>query len=285
MISSKITLPILGLATAATMLVGAIPAAAQVGGVSVSATASADTSVTTPVATGSVSAAAQAKANTGARLPAVIARGDADIAARIDSLNKLNDRVQGMQNESAGAKASIASQVASNIAGLTTLKAKIDADTDVTVARTDDQSIFTDFRVYALVVPQGWILAASDRVTTISGLMTTLAAKLQTRITAAQTAGHDVSVETAALADMNAKLADAAKQVAAAEARVSVLVPDQGDKTKAAANKTALVASRADIKVATSDLQAARADIAKITSGLKSFNASANASTSASVNQ
>ena len=263
-INKKIGVSLAGLATAAAMLLGTLPVAAQ-------------------TVTASVSASAQVSANATARLATIIARGNADIAARITALNALNTRVQAMKNESATEKASISSQVQTNITGLTALQAKIDADTDVTTARSDDQSIFTTFRIYALVIPQGWILASADRVTTVTGLMTTLGTKMQARITVDQTAGKNVSALVAAMADMSAKIADANTQSASAQTGVSGLVPDQGSATVAASNKAALVASRADIKTATTDLQAARADIKTILQGLKSLGASTSVSASTTV--
>ncbi|MBU6388859.1 hypothetical protein KGQ72_03240, partial [Patescibacteria group bacterium] len=113
-------------------------------------------------------------------------------------------------------------------------------------------------------------------------LMTDLGAKIQTRITAAQSAGADVSAFAAVYADMNAKIADAKTQAAAAQAGVSGLTPDQGDKTKATANRNALIAARADLKTATKDLQAARADIKTIVQGLLKLDANASASATAS---
>ncbi len=255
-------LSLAGLATAAVILVGALPAFAQ--GV-----------------TASVSASAQLKANTGASLSAVIARGDADIAARITALNALNTRVQAMSDVSATQKATLSSELQTNITGLTALQQQIDANTDVTSARTEDQSIFTSFRIYALVIPQGWILASADRITTITGLMTALSTKLQTRISAAQSAGADVTVFTKTVADMNAKIADANTQAVAAQARVSSLAPDQGNGAVITSNHAALVAARADTKVGTQDLVTARKDIAAILLALNALNASASASTTA----
>jgi hypothetical protein len=288
MISKRITMPALAFATAASALLGAIPVSAvTVPAVTTAATVNADANMSATAAGTSVKAsgsvAAQIKANAGAKLVDVKARGDSDIAARIDSLNKLNDRVQAMKDDSAGAKAAIAAAVQTNISGLSTLKTKIDADTDVTAARTDDQSIFNDYRIYALVIPQGWLLASGDRVSTINGLMMDIGVKLQARISADQAAGKDVTALIATQSDMNAKIADSQKQVAAAQARISVLTPDQGDTTKAAANKAALVAARADIKVATQDLSSARADIAKVMKGLKSMDASMSATTTTTV--
>lgn len=266
MTSIKIGISIAVFAAAAVLALGALPASAQ----TVSA---------------SVSASAQLKANEGARLSTIIARGDADIDARIAALNKLNTRVQEMKNGSATLKANIASQIETNITNLTLLKAKIDADTDVTVARSDDQSIFNAYRIYALLVPQSWILASADRVTTLGGLMTTLGAKIQARISANQAAGKDVSALTTAYADMTAKIADANTHAASAEAKVSGLTPDQGDKAKATANKNALLAARADIKTATQDLHAARADIKTMLQGLKALGGSASTTASTTVSQ
>lgn len=261
-ISSRIGISLAGIATAAALL-AALPAAALSLGASASASASSSATVA-------------------ARLQSIITKADSDIAARITALNDLNTRVEGLKNVSATEKASVSSDVQTNITGLTALQAKIDADTDVTTAKTDAATIFGTFRIYALVIPQGWILASSDRVDTITGLMTTMGANIQTRITADQSAGKDVSALTAALADMTAKTTDANTQSASAQAGVSALVPDQGNKTVAASNHTALLAARADIKIATSDLQAARKDITTLLAGLKSLNVGASASASAS---
>lgn len=266
MISNNIGISIAVFAAAAVLALGALPASAQ----TVSA---------------SVSASAQLKANEGVRLSTIIARGDTDIEARITALTKLNTRVQEMKNGSAALKANIASQIQTNISNLTALKAKIDADTDAATARSDSQSIFNSYRIYALLVPQTWILASADRVTAIAQLMTTLGAKIQARISADQAAGKDVTALAAAYADMNAKIADANTHAAAAEASVSGLTPDQGDKTKAAANRAALVAARGHIKMAAQALQAARADIKTILQGLKALGGSASVTASTTVSQ
>lgn len=234
-------------------------------------------------ASASVSASTSASgANAAARLQKAITAANGDIAARITALNNLNARVQAMAKESAAEKASIASNVQTNISGLQSLQAKINADTTVADATADAKTIFTTFRIYALVMPQGYILAAADRVTVITALMQSLGAKIQARIAADQSAGKDVSSIAAAFADMNAKIADANAQAAAAQSAVANLQPDQGNATVAASNKTVLVAARADIKAATADLKAARQDIATILKGLKTIGGSASASTTVS---
>lgn len=226
-----------------------------------------------PAGAQTVNATVSAKAD--ASLPTIISKGDADIAARLTSLNNLNTKVQAMANVSASEKASISSAVQTNISGLTTLKAKLDADTDVATARTDAKSIFGSFRIYALVIPQGYIEVSADKINTIGSLMTSLSAKLQTRITADQNSGKNVASLQTALNDITTQVTNANSQASIAQSGVVSLTPDQGNATVAASNKAALVSARANTKAATADLKTARQDIKTITDGLKSFDASA----------
>ncbi|MFZ1075575.1 MAG: hypothetical protein WAN50_04350 [Minisyncoccia bacterium] len=249
MFKHSISISIVGSALAAAMFAGVFPASAQ--------------TTTTSAATNGAAAAQ--------KLATIISRSNTEITARIADLNKLAARVQDMKNESDAEKSSIASAVQTNIAGLTALQSKIDADTVVATAKADEATIFSTFRIYALVVPRGAILAAADRITVINGLMQALGAKLQARITADQTDGKDVSALTAALSDMNAKIADATTQAQTAQSGITGLSPDQGNKTVAASNHAALVAARANIKTGTQDLQAARKDITTILKGLKAL--------------
>lgn len=218
-------------------------------------------------------AGANASANQTAALARVIARSDTAITKRITSLDTLSTKIQALKNVPATEKASIAAEVQTNSSNLTTLKAKIDADTDIATARTDAKTITQDYRIYALIIPQGYVVASSDRIPTIGTMMTTLGAQLQARITAAQIAGKDVTSIQAALNDMSAKVSDANSQAQSAQSGVASLAPDQGNATVAASNKAALVAARANIKTGTQDLKAARADLKTVTQGLRSLHA------------
>ena len=228
--------------------------------------------VATLVAGFALSASAAGTTNSSAALTRIIARSDTAITTRINSLNTLAARIAGMKNVTAAEQASLSSEVQTQISDLTTLKAKIDADTDIATARTDAKTITDGYRIYAMVIPRGYIVASSDRVTTIVGLMNTIQAKLQARITTAQTAGKDVSALQTAMTDMTAKLSDATTQATNAQSSVVLLVPDQGSTTIASSNKAAIQASRADIKTATSDLKTVRTDIQTIMNGLKAVN-------------
>jgi chromosome segregation ATPase len=215
-------------------------------------------------------AATSASAST-ANLAKVISRSDTAITTRIDALNKLSMRIGQMKNVSTTEVSSISTGIQTQINNLTTLKSKIDADTDVATARADAKTITGDYRTYALTIPQASIVASSDRITTLVGMINAIQTKLQARITTAQTAGKDVTALNTALADMTAKLSDATSQGQTAQSGVASLVPDQGNATIAASNKSALLSARTNIKTATADLKAARQDIATITQGLKAM--------------
>ncbi|MDR3643279.1 MAG: hypothetical protein P4L74_06680 [Candidatus Doudnabacteria bacterium] len=208
-------------------------------------------------------------------------RADAQIQARIAALNELQVRIGQMVKVSSDEKANLNSNIQASIGTMTNLQAKIDADTDNTTLRTDVQSITKSYRIYVLIMPQGRITAAADRVMTIVGLFGDLSAKLQTRITAAQTAGQNVTALNASLADMNSKTGDANVQAQAAIAEIAGLQPDNGDKTIFTSNQAALKDARSKIKLAMTDLKTARQDAGNIVKALISMKVTASATTTA----
>lgn len=257
MTTSKIFVNIVSLAASISLVASfsALPALAQTG-----AAGSA-----TP---GGVSGAAQTQ-----RIQLIKTRAGEEIDRRITALNTLTTRIGYLKRVSDAVKSSISSTAQTQITELTALKAKIDADTDLATLRTDVKSITASYRIFVLVIPQGHLLAAADRINTIADSLTAIGGKLQTRISDAQSAGHDVSALQTALTDFNAKVADAKTQAAAAISAITGLTPDQGDKTKLQANQAALKNARALIKTATQDLDAARKDARTIMQGLKAFGA------------
>jgi predicted nucleic acid-binding Zn-ribbon protein len=212
----------------------------------------------------------------------IIGRADQEIERRIAALNALVARITAAVRVSADEKAQIEADARTQIQNLTSLKAKIDAGTDPTVLRTDVQSITGSYRIFALVMPKGAILAAADRIKTIVGSMTAISAKLEARIDAVADAGANVSATENSLSDMKAKLADAKVQAEAAIDLVADLSVDNGDKTKAEANRQALMDARTKIRVGMEDLRVARKDAGEIVNALKALHVNATSSTSVS---
>ncbi len=221
--------------------------------------------------TASTTVSVKSQANQTQKLAALIAKTDQEITARITSLNTLSTKVQSLKNVSSTEKANISAEVQTEIGNLTTSKAKIDADTVLSVARTDAASAINTSRIYALIIPQGNIEVSVDRINVLVGLMNGIATKLQIRITAAQTAGKDVSALQSALSDITSQTTAASAQASTAETGVSGLVPDNGNKTILASNTAALKSARENIKTAAAALKTARQDVKTIINGLKAF--------------
>jgi hypothetical protein len=198
-------------------------------------------------------------------------RANKEIARRVEALNKLGSRVQGMKKVPDTAKASIATNIQTQITSLTDLKDKISTEPDATVLQADLKSITSSYRIFALVIPQGHITAASDKIVAIAGNLKVIVQKLQTRITEAETAGKDVTSINTTLADMTTKISYAETQAKNAVNLIYPLIPDGGDTAKASANKTALESAKASIKTANKDLNDAKKDATSIIKMLQAF--------------
>ncbi len=243
-------------------------------------TAGVNTSVAAPTVK------AEGSATAGAAQSIALMRGKdrahQEIDRRVTNLNGLIARVQAMLNLSSTDKTAIAGTLGAQITALNALKAKIDADADVTTLKGDVDSVTSSYRIYALVMPQGAIIAAADRIVTVAAKLHLIGVKFETRIVAAAAAGNDVTAVRVVLDEYNAKIADASLQAQAAVNAIVALVPDEGDATKKAANTKALKDARAQIVLAHKDLQTARNDANKILTALKSMKVSATATTTTS---
>jgi hypothetical protein len=262
-------------------------------GLGLGVTASA--TVTTGVGTAAVGANAGIGVKISARIAAMIQNGenraDQEITRRITALNALDARVNAMVRLSGDEKSSLSSTIASQVSLMNTLQAQIAADAaanSTTSLKVDIQSITKSYRIFALIIPQGAIAAAADRIETTAGLLSTIGTKLQARLTDAANAGNNTSADVTALADMNAKIADANVQAQAAVTETASLQPDNGVATVMASNTATLKDARSKIMAAQADLTAARKDAGTIVKDLLSFHASTSASgtvTASSTNQ
>lgn len=202
------------------------------------------------------------------KISAAITRADKEIDRRIAALTELSARVSAMTRVTVDFKNTLNTSVQTQISDLQTLKTKIDASTDIESLKVDIQSITSGYRIYALVLPQTRIAVAADRIVTITTMMAGVGGKLQARIQALPQSTSTAAM-AAALTDMAAKMASAQTQAQAAVTATVSLTPDNGDKTKAAANLAALKDARTKLQAAQKDIKAARADIELILKGLK----------------
>ncbi|MDE2041044.1 MAG: hypothetical protein KGI59_01495, partial [Patescibacteria group bacterium] len=173
----------------------AVPAFAQTSAAATSGAAAPTTSTT----------AKSGRLTPAQRLQALGARGDQEVTTRIDSLNKLISRIQGLKNVSDTQKNSIVSTIQGLITDMNTLKTNIDSDNASSTMKSDVQSITKDYRIYALAIPQLNILAASDRIVTIVGMMEQISTKLTLRLQSA-TGVPNISALQSSLNDLNSKV-------------------------------------------------------------------------------
>jgi hypothetical protein len=198
------------------------------------------------------------------RIDQVKQRADQAIQDRLDKLNALITRINGMKRISADQKTAFVTQIQSNITSLTALKAKIDADTDATALKTDAESIYKDYRIYAVFMPKTALLAHADSVLELAADMDATTAKAQAKIDAAKQAGQDVTALQNSLNDRTARAADARTQANNAISSISNVTPA----SYPGSNDT-LKAAREMLKTANSDLQTAHQDMVSLAQGLK----------------
>ena len=98
-------------------------------------------------------------------LAGIKAKAATDITDRVNALNAAIAKVNGAKGLGSG-QAALASYLGADIAPLQQLNTTIQADTTVQQAAHDFGTIFSDYRVYVLVLPAARIAADADRATT-----------------------------------------------------------------------------------------------------------------------
>lgn len=215
---------------------------------------SAATTASTVAANQAAKTAAQTAAAQ-ARLQLIISRGNTEIDRRLITLNTLHGKIASATKLSASDAATLNATVSGDISTLNTLKTQLDADTTVTAAATDAQSIITGYRVYALVVPQVDLVKTADDQQVAEGKLASLSTKLAARITAEQQKGTNVTSLQASLNDLNAKVGASTGISANIESTVITLVPSDYN-----TNHAVLSGDRNQLLTAQADIQAAIAD-------------------------
>lgn len=146
----------------------------------------------------------------------VIAVGDKLISDRQAALTKLSTTISNdltAKKITSDQASALQSDVTTNQTGLTNLKTKLDAETTAKAAREDVANIFTQLRIFAVVLPRDYRHIQLDIEQNVKALMQTVAPAIQDAIAKAP-------------ADKQAKLnelfKDYQQQVAAAEAQIDI---------------------------------------------------------------
>ena len=199
----------------------------------------------------------------------VIAFGNQRIDERTAALTKLNDRAS--EQVAAGhitssQAAAIQADVTSNQSGLAALKGRLDAETDAAAARQDVRTIYTQFRIYLVVLPRDYHEIVLDIMTNVQAKLAGLEPTLQQAI---QNAPADEQQQLKALyGDYTAKVAAASTQITAANGLVAYFTPDNINNSPAT-YRTNWLTFRSDILAGRADLRQAANDLHQMSTMLK----------------
>jgi hypothetical protein len=194
-------------------------------------------------------------------------RGATEINRRSTNLHDAMTKLEATTKLKAADKATLTTQLQTELDGLTALKAKLAADTDLAVARADVQSIVVGYRVYALMLPKARMTLAANRFALAEARLTELYVKLQAKVDALK-ADNDTSIDTAALQvtldDMKEKIASSKTGVDEVVSKLLALQP-----TDYNADHAVLTTHRATLKSAQTDLKTARGDARSVIESLR----------------
>jgi hypothetical protein len=199
----------------------------------------------------------------------VIQFGDQQIANRITALNKLSGRITDHHDKQRISDAdadALQADVKTNIDGLNALKTALDAETDVKAARQDVQKIYTQFRIYAVVLPRDYRRLHLAIEVTVDKKLRSMEASTEQRINNAPANKKDELNKL--FNDYKAQLSDAESTIGLAQKTWPLLTPESYN-TNRPTYATNLKNLTTYVKTAHQDLHKAAADLHKITQTLK----------------
>jgi hypothetical protein len=210
------------------------------------------------VAGGALAGAAGATTPT-ASLSSIQTKAAAAITLRVNDLNAAVAKVNADASLGSGA-ATLVTYLQQDIPGLQALGQKIAANTTPTVAGTDAETIFSHYRVLALVLPGARLAGGSDQLENSEiPKLTALVAKAATYETTA-----DQATLGPLLSDMSAQTTAAANAAAGVASAVLSFTPAQWN-----ANHSVLSSAWASLQAAQGDIAKAKGDAKQIRSDLK----------------
>jgi hypothetical protein len=199
----------------------------------------------------------------------VIGVGNQFIAQRETSLATMSGNVTTLANKNelhSDQAAAIQSDITTNESALSSLKTKLDAETNATTAREDVRNIFLEFRIYLVVIPRDLRQVHVDLEENLKDTMKDLESTLQTAIKAAPASKQ---------AQLNSLYNDYVNQLAAAETQIDTaltnlpsLTPAYYDSNPTGYKSTLTTVSSAE-QSAHTDLHNAAKDLHKMTILLK----------------
>jgi hypothetical protein len=196
---------------------------------------------------------------TPATLSGVQAKAAAAISTRVDDLNAAIAKVNGAKSLGSDA-ATLSAYLQNDIAPLQALGQKIAADQTLAEAQADFATIFTNYRVLALVLPAAHLAGDADAITTTTlPALTADAAKAASELTATNQATLQPLIT-----DLNTQISTASSDTSGLANTVLGDAPSAWN-----ANHALLSANRSSISAARHAVSQARSDLRQIRAALK----------------
>lgn len=168
------------------------------------------------------------------KLDKMKARGAQLIKERINSLNANAQAVAASKGLTVEQKAAFATFFSGKIAELTALGVKIAQGADATTTKPLVNSIFTDFRIYAIVLPQVRLEKRIYELQNHVVKLTETFTKVQTKIDEQKAKGKDVTVWQKGLDDAKTLVTTDTQKLSTLFTQISALKPsDYGTSSKA----------------------------------------------------
>ncbi|HEY0753448.1 MAG TPA: hypothetical protein VGD98_05755 [Ktedonobacteraceae bacterium] len=195
----------------------------------------------------------------------VISAGDALITKRLTDLKTLSSKIAtdlSSHKITSDQASALQSDVSSNQSGLTTLKTQLDAETVAKNARQDAATIFTQYRIYAVVLPRDYRHLEMDIEINAEAVMQKAAPAIKTAIGAAPA---DKQKKLNSLySDYEKQIADAQSQITSAQNDFPALTVANFNQNHTSYEATRLALDNA-LKAARLDLHKAAGDIKDMT--------------------
>jgi hypothetical protein len=199
----------------------------------------------------------------------VIKYGDTAITDRLTSLTLLSERVA-LQFKAGRITSSdndtLTGDISTNQSGLSALKTKLDGDTDTTTARADYKSIFTTYRIYAVVLPRDYNELLLDLVTHSDTRLQNEEPVIQDAINGAPTSVQQQANQL--FSDYKSQVTNSQAQVSAAQQIIPQLTPSAFD-SDPTSYRTTFDSYKTDTHTASLDARAAVNDLHQILQLLK----------------
>ena len=196
--------------------------------------------------------AGAASAATGTINPVARTQAETAISVRITALNAANTLVQQTGWFAGTDQATLENIINGDIhgngavPGLTALATTISNESDPVKFHAEVQSIFNDYRVYALALPQVRLVRAGDRLTTDTvPTLKNLDTDLNQAIAQEKAEGKDVQAAQAAVSDLEAQVAVIGQKTNGTSAALLALTPSEWN-----ANHGAVTPYRDDLQAA-----------------------------------